>query len=163
MHTYILLLRAVNVGGLSLPMEQLRRMASDCGLHRPRTLIQSGNLLVDSECSGAEVQQRLETALARAIGPIPVLLRTGPEMRQLLLDNPFPEVDPKKLLILFLPNAVEPREVVGPGGEQVRFHGRELFVHYPEGMGRSRLKLPWADQGTGRNLNTVSRLVSMLH
>ena len=162
MNTYIVLLRAVNVGGLSLPMERLRQLANDCGLQRPRTLIQSGNLLVDSELEGPEVQRRLESALAQAVAPIPVLLRTGPEVRQVLADNPFPEIDPKKLLIMFLPAPVEPQEVVGPAGEEVRFHGRELFVHYPEGMGRSKLKLPWADQGTGRNLNTVARLVAML-
>ena len=48
-----------------------------------------------------------------------------------------------------------------PGGEEVRLCGREIFVHYPDGQGRSRLKLPQAKDGTGRNLNTVAKLVEL--
>jgi uncharacterized protein (DUF1697 family) len=48
-----------------------------------------------------------------------------------------------------------------PGRERLALHGRELFVHFPDGMGASKLKLPFADIGTGRNLNTVRTLLAM--
>jgi uncharacterized protein (DUF1697 family) len=54
------------------------------------------------------------------------------------------------------------RGLVIPGREEVQAVGREIFVHYPDGMGRSKLKLPpLATQGTARNLNTVGKLVAM--
>jgi uncharacterized protein (DUF1697 family) len=40
--------------------------------------------------------------------------------------------------------------------------GRELFVHFPNGMGRSKLKIPFAKTGTWRNLNTIAKLVAMV-
>ena len=48
-----------------------------------------------------------------------------------------------------------------PGPEEVALVGRELFVHYPEGQGSSKLKIPFAKTGTGRNLNTVAKLAAM--
>jgi uncharacterized protein (DUF1697 family) len=39
--------------------------------------------------------------------------------------------------------------------------GREIFIHYPQGMGRSKLKMPFAKTGTGRNLNTVRKLAAL--
>jgi uncharacterized protein (DUF1697 family) len=51
-------------------------------------------------------------------------------------------------------------EVVAPGGEEVRLGKREIYIHFPNGMGRSKLKFP-AAVGTLRNINTVARLVGM--
>jgi uncharacterized protein (DUF1697 family) len=48
-----------------------------------------------------------------------------------------------------------------PGRERLALHGRELYVHFPEGQGKSKLKVPFADVGTGRNLNTVRKLLEM--
>ena len=39
--------------------------------------------------------------------------------------------------------------------------GRELYVHFPDGMGSSKLKVPFADIGTGRNLNTVRAMIAL--
>jgi uncharacterized protein (DUF1697 family) len=50
---------------------------------------------------------------------------------------------------------------VVPGREQLELRGRELFIHFPDGQGRSKLKVPFAKTGTGRNLNTVQKLVAM--
>ena len=36
-----------------------------------------------------------------------------------------------------------------------RVWGPPLFIHFPEGMGRSKLKPPFQKIGTGRNLNTT--------
>ena len=48
-----------------------------------------------------------------------------------------------------------------PGREEIRLSGREAFVHYPDGSGRSKLKLPFAKDATGRNLNTVRKLLAL--
>ena len=43
----------------------------------------------------------------------------------------------------------------------MRLGQREIFVHYPTGMGRSKLRIPAAKAGTARNMNTVAKLVEL--
>jgi uncharacterized protein (DUF1697 family) len=38
---------------------------------------------------------------------------------------------------------------------------REIYVHYPDGQGRSKLRIAAARDGTARNMNTVAKLVEM--
>jgi uncharacterized protein (DUF1697 family) len=166
MHTWIALLRAVNVGGTGkLAMADLRALCEACGFARVATYIQSGNVVFQSDLDEAGVQAKLEPALASKMGkPVAVLVRSAAEMAQIGEANPFPEAAPNQLLILFLQQAIAPavlEQVVIPGNEQIAARGRELFIHFPDGMGRSKLKIPAQDQGTGRNLNTVRKLVEM--
>jgi uncharacterized protein (DUF1697 family) len=52
--------------------------------------------------------------------------------------------------------------LVIPGGEEIRPGKREIYIHYPDGMGRSKLKLPsLMGTTTARNINTVAKLVAM--
>jgi len=55
MTAYVALLRAVNVGGRQLKMEDLKRIASEVGLQAPKTFIASGNLLFTSKKGEAAV------------------------------------------------------------------------------------------------------------
>jgi uncharacterized protein (DUF1697 family) len=82
----------------------------------------------------------------------------------LLKANPFADAPPNRVLILFLDEAPAKAAVTGlviPGREVVKAHGRELFIHYPDGQGTSKLKLPFAKAGTARNLNTVAKLAQL--
>ena len=45
--------------------------------------------------------------------------------------------------------------------EEVRLGRRQLFVFYPDGMAKSRLRLPAERTGTARNLNTVAKLAEL--
>lgn len=94
-----------------------------------------------------------------------MLIRTLHELRTLATDNPFPNALPNRVLVLFLDEPLPARcleGVKGPDGEQVAASGRHLVVHYPNGMGRSKLKLPGVGTATGRNLNTVRKMTEML-
>ena len=51
--------------------------------------------------------------------------------------------------------------VSGQKDEEIRLGDREIFVHFPSGMGRSKLKIPAARTGTARNMNTASKLAAM--
>jgi len=163
---FVALLRAVNVGGTgALPMAALAALCADVGLSGARTYIQSGNVIFRSPLSEPEIRTRLEKALARKMGkPIDVLIRTGAELRSILAANPFPQANPSQVGILFLPlppPAKSVKEIVIPGREEVRVVGREAFIHYPAGMGRSKLKLTALGTGTVRNVNTVAKLAAM--
>lgn len=166
MATYAALLRAINVGGrTSLSMNDLRALCADAGLENARTYIQSGNLVFSSALSRAKVQKTLEKALAAKMGhPVGVHLRTSRELASVIQRNPFKRVAPNRLLVFFLERAPSRSALAAieiPGREALKASGRELFVHYPDGMGGSKLRLPFVKTGTGRNLNTVRRLLEL--
>ena len=166
MTVYVALLRAVNVGGRGvLPMKDLEAICSGCGLANVRTYIQSGNVIFDSERSERSLKQELERLigdrLSRSVG---VLIRTASELSAVVAANPFPDAEPSLVGVVVLPKALPVRlltELALEGPEDVRMIGREVFVHYPDGIGRSKLKLPFAGDGTTRNLNTVAALVEL--
>jgi uncharacterized protein (DUF1697 family) len=107
----------------------------------------------------------LEKALAARMGkPVGVLVRTGAEIDRVLAGNPFKKAPPNRVIVLFLDEAPAADALAGvkaPGGEELVLRGRELYIQYPEGQGASKLKVPLAKVGTGRNLNTVARLAEM--
>jgi uncharacterized protein (DUF1697 family) len=166
MTVYVALLRAVNVGGSGLlSMNDLRALCVELGFSNVRTYIQSGNVVFDSPGSETAVGTALEGALAAKTGrPVGVLIRTALELRAVLDANPFRDAKPAQVGVVFLPKPVTSDVVAGlviPGNEEVRSVGREILVHYPDGMGRSKLKLRFAADGTTRNLNTVAKLLAM--
>jgi uncharacterized protein (DUF1697 family) len=85
-------------------------------------------------------------------------------MAAVLAANPFAKGEPKHTCAIFLDTA-PPRDaldhVKGRSDEELALGRREIFVHYPSGMGRSKLRLPAASAGTARNMNTVAKLAEM--
>jgi uncharacterized protein (DUF1697 family) len=166
MNNYIALLRAVNVGGTGkLPMADLRAMCESAGFQDVRTYIASGNVVLRSASIAAQVKASLEASLMRYAGkPVGVLVRTGAEMAAVLAANPFPKAAPNRVVAIFLDNA-PPTDALTTlshqDGEEVVLGRRELYVHYGEGMADSKLRIPAAKTGTGRNMNTVARLAAM--
>jgi uncharacterized protein (DUF1697 family) len=166
MPAFIALLRAVNVGGTGkLPMEELRALCVRAGFAKARTYIASGNVVFESGDAGAEVKKKLEAALKAYAGkPVGVLVRSAAEMAQVLKDNPFPDAASNRTVAIFL-DEPPPRDalskVTGQGNEEIRLGRREIYVHYGDGMARSRLKIPAASAGTARNMNTVAKLAEM--
>ena len=107
MNRYIVLLRAVNVGGTGkLPMAELRAMCESAGFQDVRTYIASGNVALRSASAAAEVKATLEAAMARYAGkPVGVLVRTAAEMNAIVAANPFPKAAPNRVVVVFLDRA----------------------------------------------------------
>jgi uncharacterized protein (DUF1697 family) len=166
MTLYIALLRAVNVGGTGkLSMEDLRALCHDAGFAGVETYIASGNVVFESKASASRVKPELEQRLLPLLGKsASVAIRTASEMRAVLEANPFPRAAPNLTYAIFLDKRPPPDtldHVAGRAGEEIGLGAREIFVHYPHGMGRSKLRIPAAKDGTARNLNTVAKLVAM--
>lgn len=166
MSVFIAFLRAVNVGGTGkLAMRDLVALCEQAGFSGARTYVQSGNVVFASDRSAAHVKATLERAVSQIVGkPTAVLLRTRDELARILADSPFPDAAPNRVIVFFLDEA--PAQTVlatakGATSEQLILRGRELYIHCPDGQGSSRLRLPLFDQGTGRNLNTIAKLVAM--
>jgi uncharacterized protein (DUF1697 family) len=176
MNSWIALLRGVNVGGHNkISMDTLRETCVSLKLRSPRTYIQSGNVVFGSaETDAVKLASRIESAIEKRCGFRPsVMLRNAAEMRDVAARNPFAgrkEVDPAKLAVFFL--ATTPQSEVGKkvmaiavGSEEIRVDGRELYIYFPDGQGRSKLP-PVLDRtlkmpATARNWNTVMKLLAM--
>ena len=171
MTTMIALLRGVNVGGnCKVKMEELRAVCEGMGLRDVRTYIQSGNIVFRSKAE--DVGARLEKEIERVFGVRTfVVLRTAAEMRTVTERNPFPDVDPKKLLVSFLrltpmAAAVESVGKMEITPEELHVIGSEMYIHFPLGQGVSKLPMAKIEKtlgttGTGRNWNTVTALLTM--
>ncbi|WP_426207790.1 DUF1697 domain-containing protein [Massilia sp. TWP1-3-3] len=166
MPIYIALLRAVNVGGTGkLPMTELTSMCAKAGFAKIKTYIASGNVAFDSGASEAQVKAALEKALLAYAGrPVLVLVRSAEEMAAVLAANPFPKAPPHRTVAIFMDRAPAPDtadKVSGQKSEELALGKREVYVHYGDGMADSKLKVPGAEVGTARNMNTVAKLVAM--
>jgi uncharacterized protein (DUF1697 family) len=166
MSVFIALLRAVNVGGTGkLPMEDLKGICKSAGFKTVRTYIASGNVVLESDKTTAQVKAVLEKKLHIYAGkPVGVLVRTATEIADVLARNPFPKAAPNRTVAIFL-NEAPPvdalKNVTGKKDEELRLGKREIYIHYGDGMGTSKLKIPAAKDGTARNMNTVAKLSAM--
>ncbi|GGD99652.1 hypothetical protein GCM10011529_02240 [Polymorphobacter glacialis] len=162
---YVALVRAVNVGGTGkLPMAVLAAMGAAAGFAGVRTYIASGNLVFSSDLDAAAVQAALADRLAAYAGrPVGVLVRTAAEMAAVVAGNPFPDVAGNRLIMVFVDGPLDDVlvGVSGQGGERIVVGERAIYVAYDAGMGSSKLKIPGAGAGTGRNMNSVRKLAEM--
>ena len=166
MTSYVAFLRGINVGGKSmLPMPELKLLCEKIGFLNVRTYINSGNVLFESELEEEVLIRKLEEALLRFMkNPIPVMVRSLEELESVLEVNPFPKEDPAKVGVMFFGNLVPSdllKEII-VGTEKVEISGREIYIYFPEGMGRAKLKFPKKmEMGTVRNINTIGKLVGI--
>ena len=173
------LLRAVNLGSHNkVPMASLREVAETLGLDEARTLLQSGNLVFRDARgrTAAALESALERAVRDALGvDTEVFVRTAAELAAAIAANPFPaeaKSDPSHLVVSFHRAPHDVADVARlqaaiPGRERVKSAGRELYIVYPDGIGRSRLTPAIAakhirSSGTARNWNTVTKLAALL-
>jgi len=167
MTVFVALLRAINVGGTRLlPMKELCALCTGLGLEKVRTYVQSGNAIFESSLTEEKLRGELERVLSERMGrSVDVMIRTVRELRSVVEANPFPDAQPAKVGVAFLSLPPPKRLLDGlliPGEEDVRLGKREIYIHYPHGMGRSKLKLPMSvGAATVRNINTVAKLAAM--
>jgi uncharacterized protein (DUF1697 family) len=177
MTTNIALLRAVNVGGrTTVAMSALRDLVGSLGFTNVRSLLQSGNLVFESGgLGGAEIERLLEAQSEKQLGlRTDFFVRTAKEWGALMARNPFPDAaenDPGHLVVMFLKKPTTAKAVQGlqaaiEGREAVCAHGKQAYITYPDGIGRSRLTNRMIEKhlgssGTGRNWNTVRKLAAL--
>ena len=173
----VALLRGVNVGGHHLiKMDALRAIFESLGVRNPQTYVQSGNVVFQApERNLAGLPERVEKAIERGFGFRPsVIVRTASELNEVIARNPFAVrrgIEPNKLAVLFLtgnPGAAARGKLraLETSPEELHIHDRELYIYFPNGMGRPKLSVPLIEKTletavTGRNWNTVTKLAEM--
>ena len=168
MTSYVALLRGVNlVGKSTLKMDDLKDIARRLGLEDVRTFIASGNLLFSSNEREEKLRQLLERELqAHMSKDVRVMLRTAKEMEAVVEANPFTDRAQNQVQAFFMnePPPADLNSTVRNQAEDERVAPgpREVFVAYGEqGIGRSRIRIPAAEAGTARNMNTVAKLAAL--
>lgn len=182
MATHVALLRGINVGGRNrVSMGDLRRVVGSLGHTDVVTYIQSGNVVFTArETDTATLAGGLEQAIANALGVRPsVVVLSRDELGQVIRDNPYPsEPNPKCVHAVFYAQDLGPeataavataeRRAAERGGrDEARVSGRTLYLHTPDGFGRSELaalllgRSGPAAAGTARNWSTVTKLVAL--
>ncbi len=174
MPRFALLLRGVNVGGRNrLPMRDLATILTELGCSSVATYIQSGNAVFDVPARAAKaLPEAVSAAIDARLGFRPtVTLRTREELDSVLANCPFaaPSASVHVAFLLAPPTAdalaaLDP-ERFAPDAFAVR--GREVYLHYPNGLARSKLTNDYLDRtlrttSTVRNWRTVETLASML-
>lgn len=137
---------AVSVGGTGrLSMKALSEFCVELGLENVRTYIQSGNVIFESDLPETEIRKNLEEALMNKLGlKTEAILRTAEELEAVLAANPFSTAEASKAGVFFQSNSIIDRKLFDnpPTKEVIRMRRREVYIHFPMGMGASKLRLP---------------------
>jgi len=179
MTVYVSMLRAVNVGGTSvLKMDALRAIYESMGLKDVRTLLASGNVVFRSGLKDRDkLVKRIMQEIERKIGlHVEVILRTLAEVADIVERGPVlsPRADNAKLHVMFLAGvpaaaaqaALSKWHKTAKLPEMLEMRGPEIYLYYPDGVGRSKLSNAVIENklgisGTSRNWNTVTKLLDV--
>jgi uncharacterized protein (DUF1697 family) len=172
---YVALLRGINVGkARQVDMPRLREVLTERGHAGVRTHLRSGNVVLDSPLGEQALARDVEAAVRAEFGfDVPVVVRTGAQLREAVAADPFEDVraDPARHLVTFLPGVPDPELAAAlppppEGGDAYRLIGRDLHLWLPSGvlgspLGAWRWERLLGTTGTARNWNTVLRLVEL--
>jgi len=174
---YVALLRGINVGGKNkLPMADLVAIFEDAGCRDVESYIQSGNVVFRATASlGKRIAPLVSGVIAERFGhQVPVMTRSGPELRQVVSRNPFlrRDAEPRALHVAFLAEKPTPAQVAAldpnrSPPDELSVLGREIYLLLPNGVARSKLSNKYLDSKLGttstlRNWKTVLRLSEMV-
>ena len=173
----ISLLRGINVGGnKKIKMADLRDLYTSLGFQNTQTLLNSGNALFETDISDmSSIQQTIEDTIQSTFGfEVEIILRTPADLEAIIANHPFTDEqlnDPAKIAIVYMDRtpddeAIDDLRDNNPGHEEIHAGGRELFIFYPDGMGRSkldhnRIQRTLKVTATVRNWNTTNKLLNL--
>jgi uncharacterized protein (DUF1697 family) len=173
---HVALLRGINVGGKNrLAMTDLAGFFAKAGCTGVRTYIQSGNVVFTAEAGVAgRLAEAVSAAIHRKLGlTVPVVVRTAAELGFVARSNPFLKkgAPADALHVMFLAGmpaakAVAALDAKRSPGDALAVRGREIYLHLPNGVARSKLTNQYFDStlgttSTSRNWRTVLKLVEL--
>lgn len=169
---YVVLFRGVG-GATQLPVKELRAVLGSAGFEKVATYINSGNAVLTSTLDEAGVVKEIAALAHRDLGfEKAVMARSAADWNRMITENPYPEAEeePTKVHVFALDTEPEKAAVAAleektTGTERFTVRGRTLYVHTPDGMGRSKfapkmeptLKVTM----TGRNWRSMLALQKM--
>ena len=174
MPRFVAFLRAINVGGHTVKMEDLRALFEALGFSKVETFIASGNVIFDSKARDmAALERRIEAHLQESLGyEVKTFVRSDAEIAAIARYQPFKEALMKSAVALNVAFLVEPLSAQAQQTLLSRFrteiddfhvHGREIYwlcrkkqseSEFSNAVLEKALKL----RATFRGMNSIAKL-----
>jgi uncharacterized protein (DUF1697 family) len=165
-------LRGVNVGGVNLKMAEVAAALTDAGFANVRTILASGNVLLESSSGVAAVRKQAERTLRQAFGyDAWVLAYDIDTVRAIFEAYPFErEVDGYQSYVTFVADAAVLNELTaladkaGPD-EKIGSGDGVVYWQVPKGstldstIGKTMGKPRYKSSTTTRNLRTLAKVL----
>ena len=172
MPRHVALLQGINVGkNRRIAMSDLREIVEGLGHAEVKTHLNSGNVVFTAESrDDVSLAGDLEAAIAERAGfDVPVVVRSGDELREIVANNPFPDAaaDHTTLHVTFLGDepsaeAVAALKAQETGEDDWRLAGKDVYLFYPNKVtGATFLLNGIGVVATSRNWRTVTRLAEL--
>ncbi|WP_374024885.1 DUF1697 domain-containing protein [Mycobacterium sp. HNNTM2301] len=172
MTKYAAFLRGVNVGGVNLKMADVARALTEAGFKNVRTILASGNILLESSAGAAGVRKKAEAALRDSFGyDAWVLVYDLETVRAVVDDYPFePEVDGYQSYVTFVADDAVLDELAALGekagpDEKISQGDGVIYWQVPKGatldsaIGKTMGKPRYKSSTTTRNLRTLAKVL----
>ncbi len=174
--TYVALLRGINLGARNkVSMSDLRALFESLGAEDVETYVQSGNVVFRSGDDPATLTDAIQKRISSDLGlSVSVLVRTRQELAKAFAANPFANDnrEPTNLHVTFLaakpePGRVRKLDAKRAEPDEFRVVGQEIYLHCPNGYGRSKLTNAYFEKQLGvaattRNWKTVTKLAELV-
>ena len=173
MSRYIAFLRAVNVGGRTVKMTELKALFEQMQLRDVQTFIASGNVIFTSSERALALEAAIEAALHKALGySVTTMVRSTAEVAAAATYAAFPAATlaAASLYVGFLktkPSAAAVRSTLALQTEvdALRVHGREIYWAARKSISEATITAAALEKAlqtpvTLRNINTVRRLAA---
>jgi uncharacterized protein (DUF1697 family) len=178
MPRYAALLRAINIGGHTVKMDELRKLFEALRFGHVESVIASGNILFDTSSTDiAKIESRIEKHLHTALGyAVTTFVRTPAELASIVARKPFdasdPVLDSHSVHVVFLKSSLEAPlraklAALCTSYDELRPGDREFFWRCRGRFSDSLIRGPALERAIGgantaRNINTVRRLAEKL-
>ncbi len=174
MNTYIVLLRGVMPNGKnSIKMAFLREILEQADFHNVKTYIQSGNVVLQSSLSPAEIAKKVHSVIFEKNGSdLPIIVKTADEITKVLSENPFGDGYDISRVFFTLTNdnfdktTAQELEQQDFGEDLLKITEKAIYAYIPTDASRTKLTNSFIEKklnitATTRNFNTLTKLVSM--
>lgn len=174
MHTYISLLRGINVNGQKLiKMDALRALYENLGFQNVKSYLQSGNVIFNTDqVSSEELTAAIKSAILATFGfEVPVLILTPVQLQKAIDSNPFADTtafETASIYFTFLFSAASLDdfaivEAKKSDTERLLLKNQLVYLYCPNGYGKTKLSNNFIESklkllATTRNWKTVNEL-----
>jgi uncharacterized protein (DUF1697 family) len=170
MTKYAAFLRGVNVSGVNLKMAEVAETLTEAGFENVRTILASGNVLLESSAKVAAVREKAEAALREKFGyDAWVLVYEVETVRTIDEAYPFErEVDGYQSYVTFVTDATvldELADLTAGPAEKIGRGQDVIYWQVPKGstldstIGRTMGKKRYKSSTTTRNLRTIGKVL----
>jgi uncharacterized protein (DUF1697 family) len=171
MSRYVALLRGVNVGGRIIKMAELKSCFEKMGFKNVATLLQSGNVVFESDLKEEELKKKIEDTLGKTFNyPAKVWVKSIENIQKIVEDNPFIGASKEHhQYVIFFENGLEKDFTEEPGNfndEAVKAGNGVAYWKVQKGhtlkssRGKLLTKAKYKNFNTNRNINTLNKIIT---